>query len=173
MSSSSTVGKAWIRRQILVLDPKSIADVGPGRGTYHSLVGEALPNCYWIGIEVFEPYVQRYALLTKYDEVIISDAFYLDWTLVGPVDLVILGDVLEHFPRDRALRVWNEARGVSKHVVLSVPLDEYPQGPSAGNRFETHVSTWTKQECLALPGIIDHAEYSRIGVFLAKGLLTT
>jgi hypothetical protein len=169
VSASSTVGKAWGRGKIRALAPSSIVDIGAGRGTYYNLLRDVLPNTYWIAVEVFEPYVAKYRLRDKYDEVIVADVRYLDWGKVGAVDVAICGDIIEHMPQADALRMWSDLRSIAKYLLLSVPLGDYPQGSSAGNRFEAHMATWTLNDCLGLPGVYDHAAYSKIGVFLARG----
>ena len=76
---------------------KRILDVGPGQGTYSELLRDL---GYRIdAVEVFAPYVDRFNLRDKYDNVYIANILNFD---VKPYDFIILGDVLEHIPTELA-----------------------------------------------------------------------
>lgn len=126
----------WIREQT----PRSLLDVGAGCGTYaRPWCGQADPP-YLIGVEAWRPYVGRFDLNMLYDQVIvrdIRDLFPSEWPRV---DVVVLGDVLEHMTREDAVRVWELARyAARKAVYLSIPVVHSPQGHINGNPFEQHV----------------------------------
>lgn len=166
MPRSIDEGKAWMREQIVALQPGSILDVGPGWGTYARLLRPHLPDCTFLGVEIYPPYVQRYSLLDWYDEVIIGDIRQVDAPLV---DVVILGDVLEHMSFDDAVTVWTQARHTARRAVfLSLPVVDYPQGAWEGNEHEAHLHIWSHDLVMStLPGIVDHATYTQIGVYQA------
>lgn len=166
MPSSMDEGKAWAFGAIRHLAPATILDVGPGQGTYRTMVG---PGARWWAVEVWGPYVERYGLDDLYDRVIVADVRYLDWTALGRFDLVILGDVLEHMPREDALAVWERAREHAEWVLLSLPIVLYPQDAEEGNPYEAHRATWSHAECLGLPGIVDGEANPTVGVYLAVG----
>lgn len=168
MPRSSGEGKLWTCDRIAVLQPTSVLDIGPGVGTYHDLLHTRLfPQPHWSCIEIFEPYVDKYSLRGKYSTVIVGDARTEPFPTV---DVVILGDVLEHLHLDDAIKVWAKARAAArKAVFLSLPIIEYPQGELEGNIHETHLHTWSHQLVLdSLPGIVDHATYREIGVYQAN-----
>ena len=169
MPGSMDEGKVWAREAILSLAPRRILDVGPGIGRYRDLINGQLKAEWW-GVEAWAPYVEQFDLTTRYDRIIVADVRWLDWASAGRFDLVILGDVLEHMPRADALRVWSLARLHAGHVLLSLPIVPYPQGPEGGNPFEEHVETWTHTEVWALPGIVSSEAHETVGVYLARGL---
>lgn len=171
MPYSSDEGKTWMREQIDSAAPATVLDVGAGCGTYFDLAAQ--PWQFWLAVEAWRPYLERFDLAARYDGVIAEDVRSIDWP---DVDLVIFGDVLEHMPRADALVVWEDARKHSRRLLLSVPVGLYEQGPEGGNPFEAHAETWTHEECLALPGVVDHqlfapiGTYARVGCYLAEGL---
>jgi hypothetical protein len=171
MPYSSPEGKDWMRDQIDRAAPMSVLDVGAGCGTYFDLA--ARPHQFWIAVEAWRPYLAQFDLAARYDGVIAGDVRRIDWP---DVDLVIFGDVLEHMPRADALVVWEDARKHSRRLLLSIPVGLYEQGPEGGNPFEAHVATWSHEECLSLPGVVDHqlvgaiGAHARIGCYLAEGL---
>jgi hypothetical protein len=166
MPYSSLEGKAWMKAQLGQLDPSGVLDVGAGCGTYFDLA--AKPGQRWMAVEAWAPYVGQFRLPERYrGGVVIGDVRQLLWP---DASVVILGDVLEHMPRADALQVWDLAREHSGHVLLSIPIGPYPQGPEQGNPLEAHVETWTHEECMALPGVIDHELNPTIGCYLAEGL---
>lgn len=166
MPSSMDEGKDWMRDQIERLAPYWVLDVGAGQGTYFDLA--AKPGQRWAAVEIWEPYVAQFRLAERYrGGVTIGDVRHLLWP---DASLVIFGDVLEHMPRADALAVWDRARAHSRHILLSLPIVPYPQGPEQGNPYEAHVETWTHEECVALPGVVDFQRNPTVGCYLAKGL---
>lgn len=167
MPYSSDEGKAWALRRLAELKPSTIVDIGAGAGAYARMLRPRLHHAHLTAIEVHEPYVQRFGLCELYDLVIVSDV--RTWPL-PTCDAVILGDVLEHFTKPEAVAVWEKARKAAGHVLLSLPIVEYPQGPSEDNPHEAHLHTWSHDQVLELGGIIDYSLGDEIGVYLAEGL---
>src|SRR5262245_26847587 len=144
--------------------PASVLDVGCGFGRWGFLCREFLDvwegHCFkpeWKvridAIEGFEPYlspVQRHL----YDAIHVGDARAI-LPKLGKYDLVILGDVLEHFGREDAILCLATCRShlTSKgHVLLHVPLGEdWEQGDGpGGNALERHLSAWTLEDLKGL-----------------------
>lgn len=178
---SSAEGKDWTRARIHALaerhGPLEVLDVGPGVGTYAKLL--AGPDVRrLVGLEVWEPYLATYSLDQFYDELIVGD---VRTTPLPEVDVVILGDVLEHMSRDDALAVWDRATAAARHAVyLSLPIVHYPQDEIEGNPFEVHVEEdWEVDSVLgAFAGIGEVWSGTEVGVFerltsgSAKGRVT-
>ena len=109
MPHSSSEGKDWLAQRIwtsLGLAPRRysakppykrtaprILDIGAGSGTYVDLLhrtdprGRAHPFPHLTAVEVYGPYVDRFGLRRKYDDVIIGDACTID---LPQADVVIL-----------------------------------------------------------------------------------
>lgn len=167
MPYSSDEGKAWLVERIAALEPSSVLDIGPGAGTYATLLRPRLPTARFHGIEVHAPYIARFGLDRLYDEITVADIRSLnDFPLA---DVVILGDVLEHLRFDEAQDAWFRARGAARlGVFLSLPIVDYPQGECEGNAHEAHLETWSHERVLAgLGGIVAFETYSEIGVYQA------
>ncbi|WP_375492071.1 methyltransferase domain-containing protein [uncultured Jatrophihabitans sp.] len=164
---SSTEGKNWTRARVADLaatGPLTVLDVGPGVGTYAKLLA-GLPITSIVGLEVWEPYVSTYHLHDLYDEIVIGDV--RDAPL-PPVDVVVLGDVLEHMSRADAVRVWERcAQTAARAVYLSLPIVHYPQHAIEGNPFEVHVEEdWSHDTVLAtFEGIGAYETGDVVGVY--------
>src|SRR5258708_964797 len=105
MPVSSSEGKDWMVERIVTHRPASILDVGAGAGIYEQLLRPHLPDARLIAIEVWAPYVEQFRLADRYDEVIIADVTRLGE--LPQVDVVILGDVLEHLNHLDAWATWD------------------------------------------------------------------
>lgn len=170
MPYSSGEGKAWVAEVATRLRPATVLDVGAGAGAYASLLRPLLPDARLVALEVWEPYVYRFGLHRLYDEVLVGDARTLP---LPSVDLVVLGDVVEHMAEDEAVALWARCRAAGRHVVLSLPVVHYPQGPCEGNPHEEHVvDDWSHERVLAtFPGIVESRTYTEIGVYLAAATI--
>ncbi|WP_054565958.1 bifunctional 2-polyprenyl-6-hydroxyphenol methylase/3-demethylubiquinol 3-O-methyltransferase UbiG [Frankia sp. R43] len=167
MPYSSECGKAWITSWLAELAPASVLDIGAGAGGYARICRQACPAARLTAVEIWEPYVARFGLASLYDEVLVGDAR----TLALPaVDVVILGDVLEHMIAAEAVELWARARAASRLGVLaSLPVVPYPQGAVEGNPHEEHRETWSHARVLArLPGVVASDVDGDIGVYLAS-----
>lgn len=120
-----------------------VLDFGPGEGTYSILGRHLTPNASWKAVEIYEPYVERYDLDQKYDEILIGNMLNLD---EPPYDLGIFGDVLEHVSHDHALQTLAVEASRANHLFVSVPIVPAPQGPSHGNEAEAHQYDWSFDE---------------------------
>jgi SAM-dependent methyltransferase len=166
---SSREGKDWSAERVAELGPMRILDVGPGVGTYVDLLRPFLPGSRWTGLEVHRPYVERYELGERYDELLVGDVRGFDWSAAGHWDLVIFGDVLEHLERREAARAWGRALAHGAHVLASLPIVDYPQGECEGNVHECHRASYDHGLVTrTFPGIFDHAVGKEIGVYLAS-----
>lgn len=141
MPTSAREGREHFTQVLSYLYPKQVVDFGPGEGTYSILGRHLTPNAAWTAVEVFEPYVERYDLDQKYDEIIIADMRDLpDWLRY---DVGIFGDVIEHLHENDAERVIHQAAECAAHLYISTPIVPAPQGPSHGNEAEAHLHDWT------------------------------
>jgi predicted TPR repeat methyltransferase len=89
-----TEGRPWMLVRLRHHAPTSILDVGCGAGTYADLVRGAGMTAELIGIEVWEPYVERFDLTARYNHLILADVRRLD--PLPPADVVILGEAQLH-----------------------------------------------------------------------------
>ena len=152
MPTSKASGKGFIKSVLVsVLDREKeirFIDFGVGRGTYSNLLRNEFPESKWIGVEAYEPYIERFGLKEKYDEIIIDDMLDID---VGPpsFDIAFLGDVLEHCTKSESIAFLGKLGCSIPLIVVSLPLGYRPQGMVHGNPYETHKKdNWIHAEAL-------------------------
>lgn len=153
---------------------QTVVDIGPGSGTYISLVKEqaqCCTNARWIGVEIWEPYIQQFRLQERYDEIVNADVRTVDWTQLNP-DVVIAGDVLEHMTKQDAVALVDRILLVAKTLIVSVPIRHMPQDKYAyENPHEAHIKDdWSHEEVMATWGHYIKESYrksvkSKLGVY--------
>lgn len=173
MPYSSTEGKQLVVSYFSDKQVNIVLDIGPGAGTYRDILGPVISPSHWIGVEIWAPYVTQFQLEQKYDEIIIADAYYLNWNLIGFPSLTILGDVLEHMDKATAKSVLEKAVSRSQYVIVSMPIIHYPQGAEMGNPWETHVHHWTdktiREELLDEYDILAYDIGDVVGTYIIGG----
>ncbi len=163
--------------------PESILDVGVGNGKMgyiardylDIMLGERYRRSDWKvkidGIEVFPQYVQDHQRAV-YDDIHIGDAFDVIDRLEC-YDLIIVGDVLEHFAKDKAWTFLDKcADHCTDSLILNIPLgDRWTQPAIYGNPYEEHLSFWSYEEFepfVSESELYDFPEIGRYGCFLIK-----
>ena len=101
------------------------------------------------GVEVYKPYITELHQYV-YDNIYIGNALDVVPKL-GEYDLVYLGDVIEHFDKDAGAQLLRACLEKARMcVIVSTPLDTYPQGALNDNPNEVHVSLWERSDFLKL-----------------------
>lgn len=174
MGSSSEYGKAYTNGMLRQLNMmgmlEKIADVGAGSGTYKKLMAMDLPDeVKWVGIEVWEPNIKKFDLVSLYDEVIEQDIRTFDFNKLADFDLVLFGDILEHMTKEEAIAVTENCLKHCKSLMISIPIIHYPQGAEHGNPYEEHIKDdWSHDEVLeTFPDIVAYLTHDHIGVYFA------
>jgi hypothetical protein len=183
MGTSNWQNTSYCIEKIIEIQPKSILDIGIGFGRWGILSREFLevwnekmtPDQWEVkldGIEAFAPQIQKYHSYF-YTNIYIGDAFDLIPKL-GKYDLIILGDVLEHFTPERARTVLDNCIKNAKYVMLNIPLGYcWPQSEKYENNFEQHLSAWEDAQ-LSLDNLIEKQLFTdfqkrEFGVYIYKG----
>lgn len=147
MPVSSESGKADIIKIVSRIKHEKMLDIGCGCGTYAKL----FPEADWTGVEIWEPYIERYDLKSLYQNLILADA--RTWEPTEHYDVAIAGDVLEHMTADEAAALLAKLRACADVVITSIPIGNWPQGAAEGNPYETHVKdNWTDTEVRTILG---------------------
>lgn len=145
-----------IVQKVVELWPSSVLDIGVGFGKYGVLLREAMDIPYeryasdsWAlrldGIEAFPNYRNpihdyvynsiRYAPIQD----CLKD--------LGIYDVILLIDVLEHFPKGHGATLLNALlEHTGKALIVSTPMDPAPQAEYLGNVYEAHLSHWTPED---------------------------
>jgi hypothetical protein len=121
-----------------------VLDVGAGSGTYARLLSRT--GAIMEGVEVFQPYVNRFGLGSLYSEVHVTDIRTFEPSCCYRV--AILGDVLEHLNVEDAQAVIGRLRKSCCYGVISVPW-LYGQGAVDGNQAEAHLQPDLTPEVMA------------------------
>ena len=135
MPYSSPFAKSEIADHFNNFIPKSskILDVGPGCGTYWYMLNQL--NYMLDCLEIWEPYISRFDLLSKYNMVHIGNI--IDFDIIN-YDYIILGDVLEHIDLIQAQNLINKIKNFNKKCLVAVPY-LYEQGIEEDNIYEVHL----------------------------------
>lgn len=169
MPTSDRQGKFITKAIVDAWDPQEVWDIGPGEGAYHTLLEDdhlnPWPNGnrrYWIGVEVWEPYIEKYGLRERYDHIINKNVMDIEFESPNRgylINMAIFGDVLEHLPEDDARHIILKAKEYFRYIVVSIPIVHAPQGEVDGNPYEAHLKHWTFEEmhnimgkCMAFQG---------------------
>lgn len=175
MPSSSKEGKKEIHNWLTEFSTNvnTVIDLGAGQGTYHrffSRKSEILKHAKWIGIEVWQPYIDQFDLKNIYDIIENEDIRLVDYQQFGNIDLAFVGDVLEHMTKDEAISLINKLLKNTKRIIISIPIIHYPQDEVEGNPYEKHIKDdWSHQEVLdTFPHIKKHYKGNVIGVYLLE-----
>lgn len=163
------------------INPDKILDVGVGFGRWGILCREFLDvwngriyESEWLtkiyGIEIFEKNISKYHYYF-YNQIFNMDAHKFIKDTSENYDLIILGDVLEHFEKNIAIEVLNESIRKSKFVLLNIPLGKYwKQDELYDNKYEKHLSFWEKKDFKKLNPIAEKKFrdelFRKFGVFL-------
>ncbi len=139
------------------INPESILDVGVGFGRWgfaareflEAWAGRPLMSQWRLrvdGIEAFSSAIAPYHR-TIYSRLYEGDALEVMTAFREQYDLVIFGDVLEHFTEERARMALRRATEISRYTLLVLPLgSEWPQDEQYGNVFERHLSEWSADQ---------------------------
>lgn len=145
---------------VILINPRSVLDIGVGFGKYGVLCREYLE--LWDGredyhtftrqidgIEAFEDYLTPLHQYV-YDHVYIGEASSVIKTLKTSYDLVLLIDVLEHLSETQGRTLIRELLKRNKGIIISTPKDIGHQDDAFQNPHEHHVSQWTRRKLEAL-----------------------
>ena len=135
--------------------PTTVLDVGLGNGKIGFIARDLLDVMHgqrygrdeWLvrvdGIEAFPDYIQAHQRVI-YNDIYTGDALDVIDTL-GSYEVILIGDVLEHFERSRAEQFLEKCRShCEKAIILCIPLSErWTQGSIYDNPYERHLSFWS------------------------------
>lgn len=139
MPSSFRENIPQILKIIEEVNPKTVLDVGFGRGKYGFLIKEYYPEIIVDGLEIFEPYITP---LQEgiYRNIYNSDALASE--LPQPYDLILLIDVIEHWTLEEGNDWIKRMLAQGSKILVSTPRAIGEQGAEFGNERERHISQW-------------------------------
>lgn len=147
---------------IVEVSPQRVLDIGVGFGRWGMIVREFCDvwrgrpffrewSAHIEGVEIYPKYIASYHK-SFYDKIHICDAAEFIGNLKQRFDLVIFGDVLEHFPRNIGEETLKKCLRQADYMLINVPLgDVWPQDELHGNIHERHESVWNPEDFEAFP----------------------
>ena len=153
MGSSNWQHIPYMVELFRLIEPKKILDIGVGFGRWGIVAREFLDVWYgrvhptdWAlridGVEAFEPNINDYQK-HFYTNIFLGDAKQKIIDLDDDYDLIIFGDVLEHFTKEDGKNLLETALKKSRYVIVAVPLGEnWEQDEMYGNIYERHLASW-------------------------------
>jgi LmbE family N-acetylglucosaminyl deacetylase len=160
MGTSNWQNIPFCTEVLMKIEPMRVLDVGVGFGRWGIIVREFCEN--WTGrelrkdwkihiegIEAFADCITDYHY-SFYDKIHIADARkILPALLEERWDVVVFGDVIEHFAKAEGIDLLTRAIESSIYVLLNVPIgSEWPQEDLYGNPYERHLSEWSANDVL-------------------------
>ena len=142
----------------------SILDVGCGMGKWGMLFREYLEG-WWLhhykremwkirldGVDVFEDYFQPWHR-ALYDHLFAFDLRERPFPpeMIGPYDLVYLGDTIEHLKKDEGHRLLRDLK--FRTCIISTPTKLLPHRQGRPNPFLEHLSLWTVEDFKPYAGL--------------------
>lgn len=112
-----------------------VLDIGAGEGTYYDLLHHHFNNID--GIEIFEPYIEKYGLKQKYKNLFLGNIIDFQFPSFD-YDIIVMGDTLEHLSEHDARTVIDKYLDKVKEFLVIVPLN-LPQDVVFGNVYERHL----------------------------------
>jgi 2-polyprenyl-3-methyl-5-hydroxy-6-metoxy-1,4-benzoquinol methylase len=150
MPSSYPENIAPIIQLVAKCQPKSVLDIGVGRGKYGFLLREYFPPAVqgdWKpidridGMDVFGPYLTPIHTHI-YDTIFNVNVFDVDWETMPRYDLTLIIDVLEHWEMEAAYKLLDTLLEQGDKVLISTPTNIGCQGAVHGNEWERHITQW-------------------------------
>jgi hypothetical protein len=142
---------------LMKINPQRVLDIGAGFGRWGMVVREFCDVWYghvhrenWqVVIEGVEAYPQNIDEYHKafYNKIHIGDFRTVRAEIGENWDVILFGDVLEHFEKPEALRLLAWAIKSSHYVMINIPLGpNWEQVDVYENPYERHLSAWEKEE---------------------------
>lgn len=142
MPWSSNTFEDIFAQHLALLRPNTVLDVGAGAGKYGKIIKEILPEATVSAIEPTEQYINEYRLQDIYSKVYMQNVHqFIENHSKERHDLVVFGDVLEHFFRSQVIDILDYFLYRNKWVLIIWPT-HLPQDDALDNNYEIHRSNF-------------------------------
>lgn len=162
MGTSNWQNISYCIELIRRINPSAILDIGAGFGRWGILSREFLEiwdtgnytdkwKCRIDAVEIFEEYLKPYHTYF-YDSVYIEDARKFIKETNEKYDLIICGDVIEHFGKNEAEKFITDCLKKCRYLLINIPVGKnWEQGEINNNKFEIHRSFWNSADFRKYP----------------------
>ncbi|MBS5800264.1 MAG: hypothetical protein KID02_10995 [Clostridiales bacterium] len=166
------------------IKPRSILDVGVGFGRWGITSREFLE--IWAGkvkkedwkteihgIEAFKENIEYYHYYF-YDKILNMDAKDYLLGCKRNYDLIIYGDVLEHFEKEDAIQLLDKSLKIAKYVLINIPIgSSWEQDELYDNPYEKHKSEWQVEDFSRYPIVREREFVDYLGRDFCSVLLSS
>lgn len=153
MGTSNWQNISWCVQAIMRIQPQRVLDIGVGFGRWGILMrefgevwfGRVRPDDWSIHLEGIEAFAKNVSSYHRefYSHLHVGDALDIIPKLDNEWDLIIFGDVLEHFAKSDGERLLDWSIDSSRYVLINLPLgDDWPQEDAYENPYEEHKAVW-------------------------------
>ena len=147
---------------LMKIAPERVLDVGVGFGRWGMIVrefcdvwyGRVSPDAWTVHIEGIEAFPKNVAPYHGhfYAKIHTIDAADFFRTVEDAFDVIIFGDVLEHFTKHVGRELLRKSLEVSTYTLVNIPLGEdWHQDEAYENPYERHLASWTLADFASLP----------------------
>lgn len=142
-SQQSKIGTDLIINKILTNTAQHVLDLGAGEAKWGKLLKGKVARVD--GVEVWKKYIDKYKLHNFYDK--LYNVNMKDFIFETEYNTAILGDVLEHLPKEEAEIFLANLKSKVNVIYLTIPVTVCIQdGNAIGNPYETHHYQWSDKE---------------------------
>jgi len=164
MGTSNWQNISYCIELIRKINPASVLDIGAGFGRWGILCREFLEiwdsgnytdkwNCRIDAVEIFEGYLKPYHSYF-YDNVYVEDALKFIGENNDKYDLIICGDVIEHFEKNIAEKFIGDCLKKCRYLMIIIPVGKnWEQGEINNNKYEIHRSIWSNSDFRKYPDV--------------------
>lgn len=125
---------------------KTLLDIGCGEGLPMRLVNLRHKLTKSVGIDLFEPYLNKARQIGTHDQYFIKDITKLKFGNKS-FDAVLASHVLEHLPKKKALMVLKKLEKIAKkQVLVAAPIGHMFHPETDGNKLQLHLSAFEPEE---------------------------
>jgi ubiquinone/menaquinone biosynthesis C-methylase UbiE len=155
-----------------------VLDVGVGFGKNGYMIRVFNNPCYFVGSDIFRPYLKIVKYHRVYDDVVLHDAAVLPFKS-DAFDACLASEVIEHLDKKAGVNFLNEIERVArKRVIIITPnkaeIREGALTPVGFNPWEAHKSSWAVCDFTRRGykvygiGFRFHHRFGKLGFFLNR-----
>jgi len=146
--SAGDIVETFLTRELR--DADRILDLGCGPGSPLGRVKKDLrPGVYMLGVDDFEPYIQKNKIDKIHSEYLKKNIFDADFPAKS-FDCAVLLDVIEHFEEKDFLEFLAKLERMVKKIIIMTPNGFTNQNEYDGNVYQIHRSGWTAKQMRGL-----------------------
>lgn len=183
MAFSSQEGKGffkdWLEFFAKPQGWRTFMDIGCGAGAYGKIIREVFGKEVAVdAVEIYAEYINRHGLNSIYNRVIVDDVMHA-WPMFYPYELIIVGDILEHLEKEKAIKLIECLKSKCRFIWVALPMKvegrlwsrgyNQSEGEYQENPFEKHLHEWTYAEIQQEFKPLWIVPYLMTGCFLVEG----